>query len=134
MCPRLGASSARTAPAWRCTVTSCASAGRTRRQIWAQKKVDGAVLTADAFVVRFDPAGPHDRLLVVNLGADIDLAPIAEPLLAPPRGCDWIVQWSSEDRAYGGSGHQPLRTRPAFTLRGESAILLRPQQVPTGNA
>ena len=100
----------------------------------AQKKVDGAVLTADAFVLRFDPAGPHDRLLVVNLGADIDLSPIAEPLLAPPRGCDWIVQWSSEDLAYGGSGHQPLRTRPAFTLRGESAILLRPQQSPTGTA
>jgi maltooligosyltrehalose trehalohydrolase len=99
----------------------------------AQKKVDGAVLTPDAFVVRFDAAGPHDRLLVVNLGADIDLAPIAEPLLAPPPGCDWIVQWSSDDRAYGGAGHQPLRTRPAFTLRGESAILLRPQHLRAGN-
>jgi maltooligosyltrehalose trehalohydrolase len=98
----------------------------------AHKKIDGAVLTSEAFVVRFDVGGAHDRLLVVNLGPGIDLTPMAEPLLAPPRGHEWMVQWSSEDQVYGGTGHQSLKMRPAFTLHGASALLLRPQQLPAG--
>ena len=31
-------------------------------------------------------ADGDDRLLLVNLGADLDLTPLPEPLLAPPRG------------------------------------------------
>ena len=48
--------------------------------------VDGAVLGTEALVLRFFGAGldPEDRLLCVNLGRDLDLAGVAEPLLAPP--------------------------------------------------
>ena len=40
-----------------------------------------------------------DRLLVVNLGCDLDLTPVPEPLLAPPRGRRVGGVWSSEARA-----------------------------------
>ena len=60
--------------------------------------VDGAVLGAAAFVLRFFGDGPIRRpaALLVNLGADLHLAAVAEPLLAPPRGMRWDVLWSSE--------------------------------------
>lgn len=46
--------------------------------------VDGAVLSASAFVLRFFADDDRDRLLVVNLGRDLHLHPAPEPLLAPP--------------------------------------------------
>ena len=91
-----------------------------------RQRVDGAVLAAHAFVIRYDAAGPHDRLLIVNLGDDIDLTPMAEPLLAPPPGHRWTLQWSSEAPVYGGSGRGLLRAHPVLKLARESAILLRP--------
>ncbi|HZT36029.1 MAG TPA: DUF3459 domain-containing protein, partial [Nitrososphaera sp.] len=45
--------------------------------------IDGAVLGSHAFVIRFFNSEHGDRLLVVNLGRDIDCAPTPEPLLAP---------------------------------------------------
>src|SRR5262249_38611286 len=44
---------------------------------------DGAVLCAQAFVLRFFDAAGDDRLLIVNLGVDLHLSPAPEPLLAP---------------------------------------------------
>ncbi|MGE5525659.1 MAG: malto-oligosyltrehalose trehalohydrolase [Rhodospirillaceae bacterium] len=68
--------------------------------------VDGAVLSRDAFVLRyFDRGGEHgDRLLIVNFGPDLELTPMPEPLLAPPPGARWKLLWSSEDVRYGGGG------------------------------
>ena len=66
--------------------------------------VDGAVLGPEALVLRwFGPRG-DDRLLVVNLGAELRLEIAPEPLLAPPAGKCWQVLWSSEDARYGGGG------------------------------
>ncbi len=50
--------------------------------------VDGAVLGPEALALRFFDPGPdpHDRLLCLNLGRDLTLPAIAEPLLAPPEG------------------------------------------------
>ena len=73
--------------------------------------VDGAVLGAEAFVLRFFGADGDDRLLLVNLGPDLDLNPAPEPLLAPPDGAVWAVLWSSEDPRYGGAGTPPLESR-----------------------
>src|SRR6185295_19952297 len=70
--------------------------------------MDGAVLGSEAFVLRFFGAYSDDRLLVVNLGSDLHLAPAPEPLLAPPEGMDWTTLWSSEDPRYGGDGVTPL--------------------------
>src|SRR5262249_51646071 len=53
-----------------------------------QGKVDGAVLAEHAFVLRFfDSLGQEDRLLLVNLGHQLQLRIVPEPLLAPPDDC-----------------------------------------------
>ena len=95
----------------------------------ARAGVEGAVLGSQAFVLRYGGDGPDVRLLVVNLGADRDMTPIPEPLLAPPRGRQWALQWSSEALEYGGLGQAPLQTHPAWRLQAESAVLLRPEPV-----
>jgi maltooligosyltrehalose trehalohydrolase len=87
---------------------------------------DGAVLGLHAFVVRFFGEGGDDRLLVVNLGHDEHFSPAPEPLLAPPEGRRWTVRWSSEARAYGGSGTFPPESADGWRLPGESAVLLEP--------
>ena len=91
--------------------------------------VDGAVLSPDAFVLRFfgrEETEGDDRLLVVNLGADLGLNPAPEPLLAPPAGKVWAPLWSSEDYRYGGTGTPPLETKNGWCIPGRAAVALRP--------
>jgi maltooligosyltrehalose trehalohydrolase len=88
--------------------------------------LDGAVLGAEAFVLRFFGREGRDRLLVVNLGADLSLNPAPEPLLAPPPGRVWKTLWSSEDYRYGGTGTPPLETENNWCLPGEVAVALAP--------
>jgi maltooligosyltrehalose trehalohydrolase len=92
--------------------------------------VDGAVLSPQAFVLRFfgdqDDARQH-CLLLVNLGIDCHLDPAPEPLLAPPADCEWSTQWSSEDPKYGGVGTPPLDTEQNWRIPGHAAVLLKPQ-------
>src|SRR5439155_13851394 len=88
--------------------------------------VDGAVLGPEALVLRYfgdEPA--RDRLLLVNLGADLVCRPMPEPLLAPPLGREWTIHWSSEDPRYGG-GVAPLECDAAWVLPGHSALVLVP--------
>jgi maltooligosyltrehalose trehalohydrolase len=88
--------------------------------------LDGAVLTDRAFVLRFfSPGHTNDRLLVVNIGSDFRRRSLAEPLVAPPEGCDWTVLWSSEDPAYGGVG-TPALSPNRWSIPGEIALLLGP--------
>ena len=93
-------------------------------------RIDGAVLTPHAFVLRYDPGARDDRLLLVNLGTDVDLTPIREPLLAAPAGARWVMQWSTDDVKYGGNGAAALQIEPVWRLKAESAILLRPEPPP----
>jgi maltooligosyltrehalose trehalohydrolase len=89
--------------------------------------LDGAVLGPEAFVLRFFGAAPgEDRLLLINLGTDVDYGRMAEPLLAPPAGTRWQVAWSSEEVRYGGSGVPELRLESAWQLPGQSAFVLTP--------
>jgi maltooligosyltrehalose trehalohydrolase len=89
--------------------------------------LDGAVLGSHVFVMRFfTPDHLDDRLLLVNLGADVCRNSFAEPLLAPPAERDWHVRWSSEDPAYGGGGTPDLWPRGVWTIPGDSAIVLAP--------
>jgi maltooligosyltrehalose trehalohydrolase len=106
--------------------------------------VDGAVLGPDAFVLRFfapangsapgEPGTPsngheNDRLLLINFGADLDLVPAPEPLLAPPAGREWTVLWTSEDPRYGGQGSPPPEDDRGWHLPGRTAIVLAPRDV-----
>jgi maltooligosyltrehalose trehalohydrolase len=95
----------------------------------ATRRVEGAVIGQRAIVLRYDDGRGDARLLIVNLGNDLDLMPIPEPLLAPTLDCEWIVQWSSDAVEYGGLGQRPLRTSPVWQVAAESAVLLRPELV-----
>jgi maltooligosyltrehalose trehalohydrolase len=87
---------------------------------------EGAVLSAQAFVLRFFGNVGDDRLLLVNLSLDHYLWPAPEPLLAPPEGRVWTVHWSSEAMAYGGCGTFPPQSTDGWRLPGEAAVLLAP--------
>ena len=89
--------------------------------------VDGAVLSASAFVLRFStPDHLDDRLVIVNLGPDLSRSSFAEPLLAPPTGTDWEVGWSSGDPTYGGNGTPEVFPEGRWLLPAETTLVLRP--------
>jgi maltooligosyltrehalose trehalohydrolase len=89
--------------------------------------VDGAVIAPEAFLLRiFGETPPDDRLIVVNLGADLHLAHQPEPLMAPPDGTEWSVEWCSEDPRYGGSG-AAIEVLRDWRMPAESTLLLAPR-------
>ena len=94
------------------------------------RRVDGALLSSHAFVLRFfgDSSG-DDRLLLVNLGPDLDLARAPEPLLAPPSQAGWSLLWSSEHPRYGGDGTPPFDHEGPWHIPGEAAVALAPMQL-----
>lgn len=89
------------------------------------ERLQGAVLGPEALVLRYLGGADGDRLLVLNLGADLDLPSAPEPLLAPPDGGRWRLVWSSEAPAYGGSGaYSPVDERQSWRLAGHAASVL----------
>ena len=94
--------------------------------------VDGAVLGPASFVLRYFARENDDRLLVVNLGERKSLAPIPEPLMAPPLGFEWETLWSSEADRYGGPGATTVATQDSWTLPAEATVALRliPERAP----
>jgi maltooligosyltrehalose trehalohydrolase len=93
---------------------------RAQRTDW----MEGAVLGPEAFLLRFFGGDDGDRLILVNLGRDLLLAPAPEPLLAPPWGSNWEVLWSSEAARYGGNGTPPIETEGRWSLPGHSAMVM----------
>jgi maltooligosyltrehalose trehalohydrolase len=89
----------------------------------AARSVDGAVLAPEAFVLRYFGDGGADRLVVVNLGRELALSPLPEPLLAPPAAAQWNLVWSSEDVAYGGDGTPPPECAAAWRIPAHSALV-----------
>jgi maltooligosyltrehalose trehalohydrolase len=95
-------------------------------------QLDGAVLSEGAFVLRYISEDDDDhRLIVVNLGADLRLEPMPEPLLAAPRGRRWRLIWSSEDPRYGGRGAVEVDFAENRVIPGESAEVFMPSSSPT---
>jgi maltooligosyltrehalose trehalohydrolase len=92
----------------------------------AQSAVDGAVLSEAAFVLRFFSDDGNDRLLLVNLGVDLHLTPLPEPLLAPPAENQWRLLWSSENPRYGGGGAAPAENVDSWSVPGKAAFVLSP--------
>jgi maltooligosyltrehalose trehalohydrolase len=89
--------------------------------------IDGAVLNAQCFVLRFfSEHFENDRLLVVNLGSDLELNPSPEPLLAPPASRHWAKLWSSDEPEYGGCGTAVLDSERNWLIPGLAAVLLYP--------
>ena len=99
---------------------------RTDPVISAQDRdaIDGAVLAERAWALRWFDAQHGDRLLLVNLGDELDLHPAPEPLLAPPPGRRWRLAWSSDAACYDGSGSAEPCTETGWSLSAESAVFL----------
>jgi maltooligosyltrehalose trehalohydrolase len=90
-----------------------------------QGEIDGAILAEEAFVLRYFGGEKGDRLLVVNLGLNINEMSIAEPLMAPAVGKEWELIFSTEDPKYGGQGTPPLETQERIYIPAHSALLLK---------
>jgi maltooligosyltrehalose trehalohydrolase len=67
-----------------------------------QARPEGATLNDRVLLLRDHTEAEDDRLLVVNLGVDFDLARAPDPLAAPPALGQWRILWSSEALRYGG--------------------------------
>jgi maltooligosyltrehalose trehalohydrolase len=87
--------------------------------------IEGAVLGQSGFLLRYF-LGDRQRLLLINLGRELHLAPIPEPMLAPVEGQCWELLWSSENIDYGGSGTPKLETDKFWRLPGNAAVVLVP--------
>ncbi len=90
----------------------------------------GAVLGHEALALRFFGDAGDDRLLIVNMGRDIPLSIMTEPLLVPPNDADWVLLWASEDPRYGGSGAGVLDTQHWY-FPGHAAVVLKPLPRPS---
>jgi maltooligosyltrehalose trehalohydrolase len=86
-------------------------------------RVDGSVVTDEAFVLRFINR-KGDRLMFVNIGSDLRLPSIADPLVAPPAASVWSLLWSSEHERYGGEGALEIETEEGWLVPGHSATVL----------
>ncbi|HKT33903.1 MAG TPA: malto-oligosyltrehalose trehalohydrolase [Nitrospira sp.] len=93
-----------------------------------RRSLDGAVLGPQALVLRYAAPMHDDRLLVVNLGPDLNCVPAPEPLLAPVQDGSWVLQWSSEHPSYGGSGILNPLTEGGWRIPAGTASLLRAAQ------
>jgi maltooligosyltrehalose trehalohydrolase len=89
----------------------------------ARDQLDGAVLGPEALVIRYFTESGEDRLLVVNLGLDLEYIPAPEPLLAPVPGGRWQLVWSSDDPAYGGPGVVNPLNPEGWRIPGASTAL-----------
>jgi maltooligosyltrehalose trehalohydrolase len=101
----------------------------------APGSVDAAALGPRALCLRWFSPDAADRLLTVNLGDDLPLDCLSEPLLASPPGMRWEDLWASEDPRYGGDGTPPFDER-RWRLAAGVARLLRavPEEAPRGAA
>ncbi|MDI3463869.1 MAG: malto-oligosyltrehalose trehalohydrolase [Nitrospira sp.] len=91
----------------------------------SREKIDGAVLGLHAFVVRYFEETGYDRLVVVNLGADLHFVPAPEPLLAPQPDGYWALLWSSDHPQYDGPGIVNPLTDAGWHIPAESATVFR---------
>ena len=88
---------------------------------------DGAVLSSEALCVRWFDDRQNDRLLIVNLGRQLRLEHLAEPLLAPVDERAWRVLWSSEAVEYGGHGTPDVEHDDgSFHIPAHAAVVLAP--------
>jgi maltooligosyltrehalose trehalohydrolase len=89
--------------------------------------VDGAVLSDASLVLRYFGPGGDDRILLVNLGCDVQLNPAPEPLLAPPENKTWRLVFSTEAPEYGGAGAAAYEEDDLnWMIQGHAAALFRP--------
>lgn len=92
----------------------------------ADRRVDGAVIGEGALLVRYLTPNPAEqRLVLFNMGRDLPIGVVAEPLLAPPCNHTWAVEWSSEHPDYNGSGRRIIDPERYWILPSDCALVMR---------
>ncbi len=86
-------------------------------------RMDGAVLGADSFLIRYFGDNHNDRLILINFGIDQQLIPAPEPLLVAGDDFKWIILLSTHSVEYGGEGIVPLATS-TWEIPGHTALIL----------
>jgi maltooligosyltrehalose trehalohydrolase len=76
-----------------------------------------------ALALRFFSASHGDRLLVINLGPDLVLNLVPEPLLAESHRAAWELLWSSESPRYGGHGTPTVQTKEGWRIPGHTTLV-----------
>lgn len=87
----------------------------------------GAVIGPEALLLRWLDSEGDDRLILMNLGRDLDWQPLSQPLVAPPAS-GWQIMWSSEDPKYGGTGTALLDTK-RLSVPGHALVVLGPEEI-----
>jgi len=87
-------------------------------------RVRGAVIGEEALALRYE-----ERLLIVNLGTEIRLDVVPEPLLAPPLDRRWELRWSSDSPDYGGPDIIPIETKGTWIVPAHAAIVMNPRDL-----
>jgi maltooligosyltrehalose trehalohydrolase len=91
-------------------------------------EIDGAVIGKEAFLLRyFADSAEDERLVLFNLGRDMHIRSIPDPLMAPPADdLEWTLTWSSSDARYGGEGIWPADLAERWVFRAETALIFSP--------
>jgi maltooligosyltrehalose trehalohydrolase len=80
--------------------------------------LDGSVC-GNLLLIRYFGKGNDDRLVICNMGKDLQVSSLADPLFAPPLDKKWELLFSSNDIGYGGNGTpawgSPFWDMPAYT-------------------
>ncbi|MGD9724175.1 MAG: malto-oligosyltrehalose trehalohydrolase [Pirellulales bacterium] len=95
--------------------------------VFARQRADrihASAITPEALLLRYVGDNGDDRLVLINLGRDLDWQPMTDPLAAPPEGHAWQLLWSSEDARYGGWGTRALEAE-RWHIQGQAALVLR---------
>jgi maltooligosyltrehalose trehalohydrolase len=95
-------------------------------RVFAAQRADrmhGSVLSGEALLLRYFGEQDGDRLLLVNLGRDLDYRPATDPLLVPPENSCWQMIWTSEDPRYGGAPSGRFDGK-SWYIPGHSTIVL----------
>ena len=96
------------------------------------QRLAGSALDERTLLLRFiGRTGHEDRLLIVNLGPDMNLASQPDPLVAPPELFEWSVLWCSEDPLYGGVGIAGSCWPAKLVATGQATTVFRPSLVST---
>ena len=96
------------------------------------QRLTGSTLDDHTLLLRYIGRVAHeDRLVLVNLGSDMDIACAPDPLVAPPDLFEWTVLWCSEDRAYGGVGIAGNCPPAKLVATGQATTVFRPTLVPS---
>ncbi len=90
----------------------------------SRTRPEGGVLDEEMLVLRWFGSDRGDRLLLLNLGADVTWDPCPQPLLAPPPGGAWRPLLSSKEVRFGGHGAVFPEGTGRWQIPGQCALVL----------